>query len=160
MNKRCILHTITLGILIVALSLLVACSRSAPEALEESDSSLTADTSQPATEADVVEGSDPGLEVEPSEEVPSRKSSSASQVRHVKIDSFKFITPDLTIAAGDVVTWTHEDSAAHTVTADDSSFDSDRLSSGETFSFTFSQPGTYGYHCNLHPSMTGRIVVE
>ena len=77
----------------------------------------------------------------------------------VKIASFAFDPPTLTIQAGTTVTWTNEDSAAHTVVADDNSFSSKNLSKGDTFSFTFAQAGTYTYRCGIHASMKGTITV-
>jgi plastocyanin len=65
-----------------------------------------------------------------------------------------------TIKAGSTFLWTNDDSAVHTVTANDKSFDSARLGPGATFSYRFDQPGTYEFSCTIHPSMVGRIVVE
>jgi plastocyanin len=48
----------------------------------------------------------------------------------------------------------------HTLTADQGAFDSNNLSPGNAFSFTFSQAGTYTYHCKIHPSMMGTILVK
>jgi len=69
---------------------------------------------------------------------------------------------ELTIKAGDMVRWTNEDSTAHTSTADDGTWDSDRLGKGESFSFTFTGKGTYTYHCTPHRgSMNGyKVIVE
>jgi len=66
------------------------------------------------------------------------------------------------VAVGGTVTWLNTDSTTHTVTSDpgDSvAFDSGSLSPGGVFRFTFTQPGTYPYHCTPHPQMTGTIVV-
>ena len=57
------------------------------------------------------------------------------------------------------MTWTNDDSIPHTVTADDSSFDSSGLVQGKTFSFTFDKAGTFAYHCSIHTTMTGTVVV-
>lgn len=78
----------------------------------------------------------------------------------IDIQGFAFNPPQLEISAGTTVTWTNNDSATHTVTADDGSFDSGNLDTGATFSQTFDTPGTYTYHCNIHPSMTATIVVN
>jgi outer membrane protein assembly factor BamB len=77
----------------------------------------------------------------------------------VAIVGFDFDPADLEIAADTTVTWTNEDDAPHTVTADNGEFDSDKLDQGNTFSFTFDEPGTYPYHCDIHPRMQGTIVV-
>ena len=64
------------------------------------------------------------------------------------------------IKVGDMVTWINDDSSPHTVTSsNDSTFDSDIMRRGETFSFTFDNVGEYPYFCTLHPSMVGTVVV-
>jgi plastocyanin len=77
----------------------------------------------------------------------------------VDIFDFGFDSPSITIEAGSTVTWTNTGNAPHTVTADDGTFDSGTLDNGGTFSFTFDTPGTYTYHCEIHPNMTAEIVV-
>jgi plastocyanin len=77
----------------------------------------------------------------------------------VRLVNFTFDPGTLTVPAGTTVAWTNDDSAVHTVTADDGSFDSGRLDPGETFSVTFDTPGEFAYHCGFHPRMQGTIVV-
>jgi plastocyanin len=77
----------------------------------------------------------------------------------VTIANFAFDPAEITVAAGTTVTWTNEDVAPHTVTADDGPFDSGRLDQGGSFSQTFDQPGSFAYHCEFHPSMHGTVVV-
>jgi plastocyanin len=77
----------------------------------------------------------------------------------VDIVDFAFDPSSITIEAGGTVTWTNAGDVTHTVTADDGSFDSGDLASGDTYSFTFDEPGTYTYFCEIHPNMTGEIVV-
>jgi amicyanin len=77
----------------------------------------------------------------------------------VAIADFAFEPATLTITAGDTVTWTNEDAMVHTATSVDGSFDSGDLDQGESYSLTFTTPGTYAYLCTPHPTMTGRIVV-
>ena len=62
----------------------------------------------------------------------------------------------LVIGNGATVTWTNNDSMAHTVTADDNSWNSGNIAPGSTYSRAFSS-GTFSYHCAIHPSMTGKI---
>lgn len=76
----------------------------------------------------------------------------------VRIRNFLFHANTLTISVGDTVTWRNLDSVHHTATG--SSFDSGRLARGESYSVTFTEPGTYSYQCTPHPHMRGRIVVE
>jgi plastocyanin len=78
----------------------------------------------------------------------------------VTIDDFAFSPATLTITAGDTVTWTNQDTTTHTATSNTGVFDSGDLDPGDAFSFTFTTPGTYEYHCTPHPTMTGQIVVQ
>jgi plastocyanin len=77
----------------------------------------------------------------------------------VRIADFAFAPDSRSVKAGDSVKWSNQDGATHTVTADDGAFDSGNLAGGKSFSFTFDQAGTYAYHCNIHQSMTGKVVV-
>jgi len=78
----------------------------------------------------------------------------------VKIDNFTFAPQQVTVKAGDTVTWTNRDDIPHTVTSKTMAFRSKALDTNDKFSFTFSTPGTYAYFCSLHPHMTGTVVVE
>src|SRR4051794_4215731 len=77
----------------------------------------------------------------------------------VTIVDFAFQPASLEVTAGTTVTWTNSGAAPHTVTADDGAFDSGTLQPGSTFSFTFDTPGTFAYHCEIHPNMTATIIV-
>jgi plastocyanin len=70
--------------------------------------------------------------------------------------------PEVRIHAGQTVTWVNceEDATSHTSHANDETWSSPLLSPGTTFSHTFDQAGTFDYHCDPHPFMTGRVVVE
>lgn len=78
----------------------------------------------------------------------------------VDIDGFAFVPDELVVAAGATVTWTNRDGVAHTVTAEDEVFDSGLVDKEGTFELTFDEAGTYSYFCQIHPSMTGVIIVE
>jgi plastocyanin len=78
----------------------------------------------------------------------------------VEIKDYAFNPPTLTIAAGTTVTWTNNDAVPHTATASDGSFDSGNLNPGQSYSFTFSTPGSSPYVCQYHAGMTGTIVVQ
>jgi len=84
----------------------------------------------------------------------------ADDTATVTIDNFAFAPQELTVKAGTTVTWINRDDIPHTVTAVDRSFKSNALDTDESYSFTFSTAGEYGYFCSLHPHMTGTIVVE
>jgi plastocyanin len=64
------------------------------------------------------------------------------------------------IGVNNTVTWVNNDSAPHTVTANDGSFDSGNMAPTGTFTFTFTTPGTYHYHCIYHPWMVATIIVK
>ena len=83
----------------------------------------------------------------------------AAQEASVEIVDFAFTPGTIEVAAGTTVTWTNSDSAPHTATADDGSFDTGTLQPGESGSVTFDTPGTYTYVCSIHPNMTGTVVV-
>jgi YVTN family beta-propeller protein len=78
----------------------------------------------------------------------------------VNIAKFAFVPPTITISAGQSVTWTNTDPVAHTTTSDDKVWDSGDVSPNGTFSTTFAQPGTYAYHCTIHPFIRGTVVVN
>jgi nitrite reductase (NO-forming) len=76
---------------------------------------------------------------------------------------------ELRIKAGASIKWTNNDSVMHTVTSGvtkgrkrypDNKFDSGFLRPGETFYYTFEEPGTYPYYCTPHPWATGVVIVE
>lgn len=81
----------------------------------------------------------------------------------VAIEDFSFSPSTLTIKAGTTVTWTNDGPSAHTTTSDTGVWDSGTLdapsasggygggSPGGNYSFTFNTPGTYSYHCKIHP---------
>jgi plastocyanin len=76
------------------------------------------------------------------------------------IDITEFAFPAETrIAAGQPLTVTNDTGAAHTVTADDDSFN-EEVGPGESIELVVSEPGSYDYHCNFHSNMTGVLVVE
>jgi beta-lactam-binding protein with PASTA domain len=85
---------------------------------------------------------------------------STTVVDQVTIINLAFDPASITVNAGDTVTWVNEDTTAHTIVADDGSFDSGSVAPGESFQFAFAAAGTVPYHCGIHPSMTGTVVVQ
>jgi plastocyanin len=77
----------------------------------------------------------------------------------VSIEDFYFEPADVAIQPGDTVMWVNEGNTPHTVTSDDGRFDSEVLNPGESFMLTFPEAGTFSYHCEIHPSMTGSVSV-
>src|SRR5205807_2073094 len=79
----------------------------------------------------------------------------------VTMKNTMFNPSSVMVNAGDTVTWHNQDGYAHTVTANDHSFDSGNVAGTVgTYSHTFSQPGTYPYHCEIHGGMTGTVTVQ
>jgi len=76
------------------------------------------------------------------------------------IQEFQFVPAELTIKAGETVTWTNRDEEAHTIVSDSGLFRSALLDTDQTFAFRFEKPGTYHFACSLHPRMVGTIIVQ
>jgi plastocyanin len=77
----------------------------------------------------------------------------------VAISGFAFSPVEITVKAGTIVRWTNNDSVTHTVVADSGDWASGDLAQGGIYSRVFDAPGTYTYHCGVHPSMKGTIIV-
>jgi plastocyanin len=79
----------------------------------------------------------------------------------VNISNFKFSPRSVTAKPGARVTVSNEDSATHTATADDGhSFDTGDLAQGQSHTISLSKPGSYPYHCSIHPYMHGTFVIK
>ncbi len=78
----------------------------------------------------------------------------------IVIKDYAFSPKTLTVSKGTTVTWTNEDGVAHTATSDNGVFDSGLISYGESYSYTFTESGTYAYYCKPHPGMKASITVE
>ena len=113
-----------------------------------SDNGAPETNNQEGTQADTGTDTGTGSQTEP-------------QTYNVEIKGFAFSPPTLTINAGDTIIWTNKDNTPHTVTSDlGTELDSPYLSRDNAYSHTFTQAGTYKYHCRPHPYMKGTIVVE
>lgn len=110
----------------------------------------------------------PAAETAPSTE--SKTESAASQniiaregLIEARIENFQFAPSEIKIKVGSKVTWTNYDTAPHTVTSDSggkTEVTSKLLGTGESYAHVFEAPGVFNYHCNLHPNMKGKVVVE
>jgi plastocyanin len=78
----------------------------------------------------------------------------------IDIDNFKFGVVSMDVPVGTTVTWTNRDDVPHTVASTTKVFRSKPLDTGEAFSYTFKDAGTFEYYCSMHPRMTGKIVVK
>jgi plastocyanin len=91
---------------------------------------------------------------------PSTATGGGAGETRVAMKNLAFDPASVTIRVGGTVTWTNEDSMNHNVVADNGEFESSMLAKGAAFSSTFATPGTYAYHCGIHPSMTGEVIVQ
>lgn len=131
------IHTI---ILVLAVTAISGCSTPGP---------VVTPTAAPATAT-------PGPPTPTAASTPSPTSTAPSSAS-VAISGFSFQPGEVTIAKGGSVTWTNDDSTAHTVRFAGS--ESDALGKGGTYSKSFDSPGTYDYSCGIHPGMIGKVTV-
>ena len=96
--------------------------------------------------------------------VPLTFASNASATTSVlvMIDNYAFAPSSLTITAGTTVTWTNHDVAPHDVTTTSApvAIHSATMTTGHSFTYTFTTPGTYTYICSIHPDMRATLVVK
>lgn len=82
----------------------------------------------------------------------------------VTIKDMQYSPVSLTVAPGTKVAWINKDDEAHTVTSDNTAgneiWDSGNIEVGKSYARTFNTPGSYNYHCTIHPNMKGIIVVQ
>ena len=89
------------------------------------------------------------------------RADTAAPASAVSIDNFTFGPQSVTVKAGTTVTWTNRDDIPHGIASANNAFaKSKALDTDDSYSFTFTTPGTYQYFCYIHPHMTGTIVVE
>jgi plastocyanin len=85
----------------------------------------------------------------------------AAATHAITIANFAFSPAGATIAAGDTVTWTNTDQAPHdvTVTSGPVAIHSPTIATGQSWTYTFTTPGSYSYICSIHPNMRATLVV-
>ena len=87
--------------------------------------------------------------------------SAGGDEQRIEIANQAFDPETVTVAVGTTVTWVSADpNLPHTSNSEDEIWFSGTLNEGDEFPFTFDEPGTYAYFCEVHPTMTGTIVVE
>ena len=85
-----------------------------------------------------------------------------SGTAYVVIKNFSFIPSNVKIKKGTKVIWVNNDTTTHTIVADAGTgvgMNSDKLTPGDSYAYTFPNAGTFTYHCGLHPSMIGTVTV-
>ena len=91
---------------------------------------------------------------------PAVEEAAAPVPNQVTVTDRAYSPASITVGVGDTVTWVFDDGGmTHDVVADDKSFRSALMVSG-SFAHTFTEPGTYSYHCTPHPDMLGTVVVQ
>jgi plastocyanin len=93
----------------------------------------------------------------------SRSGASAlatTSAERVKIVNFAFKPKTIKIAKGTRVKWKNRGTVNHSTTSNKGLWDSGLLAPGETFGRVFKKAGTFKYHCTVHASMVGKIVVS
>ena len=135
----------TLGVLLLSAIGLSACYQAAPATPVTPTPAPAGGTTTPPP----AEPANPSQQPEPIPQKPLAV--------QVNLAGFAFSPATITVPVGTPVIWTNKDSATHTITSDNGVFDSGNLGQGGTFSYTFTQKGTFQYHCAIHPSMTGKI---
>jgi plastocyanin len=86
------------------------------------------------------------------------QSTTQAESNTITIQNFAFSPATLTVKKGTTITWTNQDSAPHQIKSN--SFNSPKLATGQSFSFVFNDIGSFDYSCSIHPSMTGKIIVQ
>jgi plastocyanin len=131
------------------------------EATTAGPAAPTASAATPATEAGAATGAPPA-------------SSAGDAAGAVHLELLSFTPEELKVAAGTTVQWVDDNPIAHTITsgayevgadglrtseAPDGTFDGTVAATGDAFSFTFSEPGTYPYYCSIHKGMNATVLV-
>ena len=97
----------------------------------------------------------------PAPEQPPMAPMPPAATQTVESHNYAFSPQSLTVAPGTSVTWKNHDADQHTVTqSGGSAVKSKSLGKDATFSYAFTQPGTYAYVCSLHPQMKGAVTVQ
>lgn len=135
---------------LVALSLgLAACGGGG----SDSSSPTEAETAPSAGEE---QGGGQAGDTTESEPAPSGE---AAKSEKVQIVEFTYQPDPVVVQVGGKVIWQNQDAAPHTATADDGSWDTGTIEQGKIGSETFKEPGTFGYFCEIHPTMHGTVEV-
>jgi plastocyanin len=137
---------------LVALSLgLAACGGSGSNTSSEAETAPASEESEAGEETE----SEAGEETE-SEPAPSGE---AAKSEKVEIVEFTYQPDPVVVQVGGKVIWQNQDTAPHTATADDGSFNTGTIEKGKLGSATFKEAGTFTYFCEIHPTMHGTVEV-
>jgi len=77
------------------------------------------------------------------------------------IQHYRFLPGEITVKAGERVTWYNDDETDHRIVLDDlTGFDSGVMKQGASYSLIFHGPAEYNYRCTIHPAMRGKVIVK
>jgi plastocyanin len=138
-------RTLLLPALVLIALALASCGGGDDTTVTETEAEPAATAPNPADESSPAETQAPAGTLERSAKV--------------EIVDFAYDPDPVQVETGGKVIWQNMDSAPHTATADDGSFDTGTLEEGKLKSETFKEPGTYTYFCEIHPSMHGTVEV-
>jgi plastocyanin len=133
--------------MLAATLLLAACSSSATSAPAASSGGGAA--SAPAASA----GGDTGAAC-------AAAPAGATAAETVTIKDFKFSPEPVQAKVGDVIAWTNSDTASHSATLDNGACDTKPIDVGATAMLVFTAPGTYTYHCSVHPTQMKGFTIQ
>jgi plastocyanin len=130
---------------------------------EQAQQAAPAATNTPAAAAPAATDT-PAPAAPAATETPAPAATTApAQAAEVPVDirNFSFSPNPVEVPVGGTVTWTNQDQVPHTATSDQRGvLQSGAIAPGSSFSQTFDTAGTFNYHCEFHPNMTGTIIVK
>ena len=118
-------------------------------------------TTESAAKERTAGGVKAGQEPRP-KKVPEEKETPKEKVVEVKVRALEYLPGPVTVSPGTTVRWVNEDRALHTVTSEGAGgpLKSEELGRGDSYEYTFREPGQYDYYCVVHPFMKGGVTVE
>ena len=93
------------------------------------------------------------------QQTPAQQGAPVTGVTHMNMQNFAYQMANIQVRVGTTVTWTNQDNVPHSITFKNGMKDSGLLYQGQSFSYTFSTPGTYQYYCTVHPYMVATVTV-
>ncbi len=153
---------ITLIIANILILLLAGCSKtpvSQAPSPKPDDSAAVTEPAAPAPQPVATTPSAPKAPVGIKSQVTAKTAPAPTpQLITIQFSTYKPST--LTVAKGTIIKWVNKDNMPHTVTSDSGAFQSGLMQEGDFFTYQFDTAGNFPYHCKLHPSMKGGIIVK
>jgi plastocyanin len=143
---------------VIAAGLLLAACAGSESTETTADATVPAETTV-ATAAPTTTPETTPPETTPAETTPPDTPAADEPAATINISGSTFGSSP-TVSVGDEVEVTNNDAIPHTWTSSDGVWDSGSLGQGDTFSFTFEEPGEYPFVCLIHPTMSGTVTVE